>query len=89
MEGQLMKEMLILLAKGNCKDWEPIPIDVDFVSKRPFQLYVGGEGSITVVKEDGIEVTDFWVAGYHPITIKQVKVAGITASSLRACYFPI
>lgn len=84
----VLQEILVALTRGsNPGIQEDIDISSqDFVATKPFQLYVGVEG--TVIGEDnaGKAFNRHFVPGYHPFLAKKITRVGTTATSLAALY---
>jgi hypothetical protein len=53
---------------------------------RPRSLYVGGQGDIAIVDENGVTATYYGVLGMLPFRPLKIKVTGTTATNIVAMY---
>jgi len=83
----LIKGLELILRKVNTENQADIDISsANFTPTTPFQLYVGVAGTVVGIDKRGNAISRHFVAGYHPISFKQITRIGTTATSLAALY---
>ena len=60
--------------------------DADLPNGPTTCLWVGGEGSLTVIMRDGMTTTFIGASGWMPIQVERVKETGTDATDIVACY---
>jgi ABC-type glutathione transport system ATPase component len=83
---ELLKDLLIELKKMRTYRHEDITLSGNYVPGRDFQLYVGVEGTVIGISGDGKAVSRHFIAGYHPIMMRQITALGTTATDLAAIF---
>ncbi len=98
MDNQLLLEIMknqLILYKQLVRMLPPRQhdIDVSAAAYEPgfyFTLYVGVEGDVVGIDEQGNAFNRHFIAGYHPFACKKIDTLanGTTATDLAACYAP-
>ncbi len=82
----LIKIIDILIGRTTYDNFQDITLSSNFTPGYGFYLYVGTEGIVNGIDQNGRSFSRKFIVGYHPVKLKTVLQSGTTATDLAACF---
>jgi hypothetical protein len=82
----LIKIIDTLIGRTTYDNFQSITLSSNFNPGYSFYLYVGTEGVVNGIDQNGRAFSTKFIIGYHPIKLKTILQSGTTAADLAACF---